>query len=219
MAGCVFAASDVEVDAAPVLVGLARYEGLVVVRVHISQVVCRRTCEAWHSVKFQGVAFGCDPVLGAPQRRLAGFRGEVFVDFGQLEREIFVGCRNAVDIAYGYRLAPVTLAAEYGVAQTVVCLHASYSFFFDKSLGGGDGLFHGHTVEIQLGAFGVYHRAFFGVEAFLAHIGSLDKRYYGQVEVAGKGVVAAVVGRNGHNGARAVACQNVVADVYGYLFA
>ena len=73
------------------------------------------------SVKLQGVAFGCDPVLGASQRRLAGFRGEVFVDFGQLEREIFVGCRNAVDIAYGYRLAPVTLAAElpaiYGPAQ------------------------------------------------------------------------------------------------------
>ena len=33
------------------------------------------------SVKLQGVAFGCDPVLGASQRRLAGFRGEGFVDF------------------------------------------------------------------------------------------------------------------------------------------
>ena len=89
----------------------------------------------------------------------------------------------------------------------------------DIFLGLGDSLFHLESVELQALIAGVGHDAFLGIEAFLAHVGSLDKWNDGQVEVSSKGIVAAVVGRHCHDGAGAVACEYIVADVDGNFLA
>ena len=62
------------------------------------------------------------------------------------------------------RLAPVALAAEYGVAQAVVHLHAAYAFLLYEALGGGYGVLHLEAVEVEFRTRGVYHAAAFGIE-------------------------------------------------------
>ncbi len=186
-------------------------------RVHVAEVVGRRACEAGHGVELEGIAFGCLPVFGAAQGWLAGLGGEVFVDFGQLEGQGVVGFGNTVDIAYGYGFAPVALAAEDCVSEAVVHLHASYACFFDVALGGCNGFLDGEAVEVQRGAFGVNHAAFFGFERGLAHVGAFDEGNDGEVEVACEGVIAAVVCGHGHDSACAVAGEHVVANPHGHF--
>ena len=85
----------------------------------------------------------------------------------------------------------------------------------DKLLGLPDGVADGEPVEreamerLHTLARRVHHRALLGVETLLAHVGSLDERNDGEVEVAGEGIVAAVVGRDGHDGSGAVAREHV----------
>ena len=162
------------------------------------------------------------PLCGVAEGRLSALRGEELRYFGQFEWQALFGhhAGHAVLVVYGERFSPVALTGENGVAQTEVDLDASQLVFLYKTLGGGYGLDHAETVEresaerVLTGGGAVHHRALFGVETFLTHVGSFDKRYDGEAEMLGKGVVAGVVGRNGHNGACAVAGQNVVAHPY-----
>ena len=91
----------------------------------------------------------------------------------------------------------------------------------DERLGGCNGLLHAQSVECEavqcLAACGgrVHHGAFLGIETLLAHVGTLDERDDGQVEVSGKGVVAGVVGGHCHDGSRAVAGEHIVAHPDG----
>ena len=55
----------------------------------------------------------------------------------------------------------------------------------------------------------VHHRAFLGIKALLTHVGSLNERDDGKVEMAGKGIVAAVVGRHGHDGSCAISGEHI----------
>ena len=236
--GGMLGTAHIEVHILPVFIGLTAHECLVVVRVHVAQVVGGGACESRHGVEFDGeyggivderfvhhgLAHGIPgPTGGSSKGRLARLGGFVLVDFGQFERQ-FVGryhIGHAVFVVYGERFSPVALAGEDGVAQAVVHLHTSQVVFGHILLGGFDGLFHGESVErevhIGCGVLSgrVAHDALFGVEALLAHVAAFDEWYDGQVEMLGECIVARVVGRNGHDGAGAVAREHIVAHPDG----
>ena len=74
--------------------------------------------------------------------------------------------------------------------------------------GGWNGLLDIQSVKES----GVDHLAFLRVEAFIADIAALDQRDDRQTELLGERIVAAVVGRNGHNGACAVTRKDIFRD-------
>ena len=92
-------------------------------------------------------------------------------------------------------------------------------------LGGLYCLLHAERVERETVECGlaltrrVDNRSLLGIEALLAHVGTLDKRYDGKVEMLGKSIVARVVGRHGHDCSGAVAGQHIFAYPHWYLVA
>ncbi len=204
-------AADVEVDRTPIVVGLLAYQRLGIVRIHITQVVGRRTGEAGHGRQLVGVAFGRVPALRASQRRLAFGRGAEVLDGRQLQRQLVggEGVGHVVLVVDGERLAPIALAREDGVAQAVVDQAFAQTAALDLVEHQRDSLLDILAVE----EIGVDHAPLLGVVGFLFEVAALDYGDDLQPEAAGEGVVARVVGRNGHDGARAVAGEHVVGDV------
>ena len=231
-------ATHVEVYVAPVFVGRLAHQRLVVVRIHVAQIVGTRPGEARHGVEVDGehrllvdetvlhyaVLLGVPgPFLGAAQWRLARLGGLILLDLGQFDGQTLLGnhARDATLVVHRERLAPVSLAREDGIADAEVHLHASDALVGHKLLGGGDGLLHGQAVQAEavealltLGGR-IDDDALLGVEALLRHVGTLDERHDGQAEMAGKGIVAAVVGRHGHDGARAISGQHILGNPDG----
>ncbi len=75
------------------------------------------------------------------------------------------------------------------------------------------------TVRSDVRTRRVADDTFFGVETFFADITTFYQRADFQSEMLGKGVVAAVVSRYGHDSSRSVTGQYVVADPDRYCFA
>ena len=211
-------------------------------RIHVAEIVGRRSGKARHRAQFEGEnGFVVDahivrhalcrlvprPACRIAEGRFARLGGEELCHLRQFEREALFRheLRHAVFIVHGEGFAPIALTAENGVAQTAVRLHASQPVRCDKSFGGGDGLFHRKPVEREAlaGAYSgtgrIGHGAFFRVEALFAHIGALDERHDGQVEVTGESIVATVVRRHRHDGPRAVARQHIVRNPHRDFFA
>ena len=143
--------TNIKVYLAPVIIGLVRDKCLVVVRVHVAQIVGRRTGKARHGIQLQRITVFGHPVLGAAQGRLTRLGGQEFVHLGQDERQFALVERLrlvVLVIVDGERLAPVALTAEDGVAQAVVHLHAAYAGALDIFLGACNGLFHCQAVEL-----------------------------------------------------------------------
>ena len=152
MARGMLGASNVEVDVAPVFIGLPAYEGFIVVGVHIAQIVGRASGEARHGAELYGVSLRGLPVFSASEWRLAVGRREIAAHLGQEqgERRLIHEVGYAVLVVYGEGFSPIALAGEDGVAQTVVDLHASDSLLGDMLLGLRDGLLHGESVEVEV---------------------------------------------------------------------
>ena len=184
-------------------------------RVHISQIISRRTGKAGHCVQLQSVSLGRLPVFGTSQGRLSVRARLVAAYLRQEQRQLRVvqHIGYTVLIIYRERLAPVALTTEYGVAQAIVHLHAAYSFFFYIAFGSGYRILHLHTVEIKIRTAAVRNFARLGVETLLRHIHSLYQRNDWQIEVPGEGIVAAVMSRHSHYSTRAVAGQHVIAHI------
>ena len=214
MAGGVLGAADIQVDVAPVLVSLAADQGAVVVRIHVAEVVGAGARKARHGALLERIAVP-GPVLGARERRFAVRRRLVGVDLRQAQRQRGERQRgrDAVLVANRERLAPVALARENGIAQAVVGLAAAEALRLDVVLGGLDGLLDGHAVQEA----GVAHDAVLGIETLLRDVAALNERDDGEVKLFRESVVAAVVGRHGHDGAGAVAREDVFGDPDGDL--
>ena len=93
----------------------------------------------------------------------------------------------------------------------------------DKLLRRGYRLLYGEAVQVKP-AYGLAARhrriaddALFGVEALLGDVSPLDDSTYLKAESLGESVVARIVRRDCHDGACAIACQDVVRDPDGYL--
>ena len=70
VARSVLSTTDIEVNVTPVFISLAAYEGLIVVRVHISEIVCGASRKTRHCAQFDRITFVC-PVSSTAQRRFA----------------------------------------------------------------------------------------------------------------------------------------------------
>ena len=83
------------------------------------------------------------------QRGLTVFGGFILIHLRQLQRQAFLGNHvgHSVFVIDRERLAPITLAREDGIAQTVVHLHAAQALFGNEFLRGGNSLLHGQTVQ------------------------------------------------------------------------
>ena len=114
---------------------------------------------------------------------------------------------------YGDRLAPVALAGEDPVAQLVVDLRAAEALLLEPLGHGRDGGLDAHAVqEAGVHHYGVLVLAYPGL---LGDVAALDDLDYGQAELLRELPVALVVARDGHDGARAVAREDVVGDEDG----
>ena len=204
-------AADVEVDRTPVLIGLLADQRRVVVRVHVAQVVGRRPGEPGHGRELVGVSLGGAPPLDAGQRRLAFGRGAEVLDGRELQRQLVgrKGIGRVVLIVDGERLAPIALAREDRVAQTVVDQPLAQAAALDLVEHQTDSLLDVLAVE----EVGVDHATLLGVVGLLFEVAALDDGDDLEPEVAGESIVARVVGRNGHDRAGAVAGQHVVGDI------
>ena len=227
-----FRSAHIQVNVLPIFVSLLAHQCLVVVGVHIPQVVGRRARKPRHGVQFErehtAMVNQClvnnfflfdipCPQFGVAQWRLSAFSGFIFADFGQLQWQFVFGHHigHAVFIIHGEWFAPVALSGEDGIAQTEVHLDTPQLVGGDKLLGLLYRLFHRKTVEresvkgVLAGSRTVGHCALLGIKALLAHVASLDERHDGQVEMLGKGIVARVVGRHGHDGPCAISGQHI----------
>ncbi len=209
----VFGTADVQIHGAPVVHGFARNQRLVVVRIHITQEIGAGTGESGHRIGLQRITVFIDPILGAGQRRFAGFGRQVTIDFGQRERQfrIFQRIRHAVLVIDGEGFAPIALPAENGVAQAVERLGRADPAFFDFPHHDGDGFLDAQAVE----EIGMDQYAVFGLVGLLADVAALYHGRDRQIEALGKAVVARVVRRHGHDGARAVTGQYVIRNPDG----
>ena len=154
------------------------------------------------------------------QWRLPVCSGLELLHFGQFQRQAVFGNHSwhPVLVIYGEWLAPISLAAEYGVAQTVIHFYLAQIVFAHVFFRSCYRVLYAETVQYQVAILfrscfrGVAYNTLFCVKTFFAHVATLYQRHYRQVEVLGKSIVAAVVCRNGHYRARTVTCQNIVAN-------
>ena len=232
-------AAHVEVYVLPILHRLFAEIGFVVAGVHIAQIISARACKARHGAQLQGeyglvvnlrglhhlaVLLVPCPHRGVSQWGLAcGGRLEV-LHLGQQQRQALFGygVGSVILVVDGERLAPVALAAEDGVAQTVVHRAAADTHLLYLVDDGCHRILHLHAGHKAA----VHAVARLSVHALLPCGGVAELVWVeghhlsdGQVEMACKGKVAAVVCRHSHDGTRAVACQHIVAHPDGYALA
>ena len=162
--GSMLATTYVEVHVLPVLISLLAYESLIVVRIHIAQVVSRRTCETWHGVELQW-EYGLviyealvnhlfllcipSPLLGSAQWWLASLCWLVGLNLRQFEWQALLWNHlwHSVLVIYREWLTPVALTGEDGVAETIVYLYSADALLGNKLLGSCDSLLHGESVQ------------------------------------------------------------------------
>ena len=63
MTGSMFGSPYIEVYITPILIVFLRYQSFIVVRVHISQIISRRTCKSRHGAQFQRIMLFCFPIF------------------------------------------------------------------------------------------------------------------------------------------------------------
>ena len=123
----VFDTSDVKVYVLPIFVGLFGYQLLVVMRVHVTQVVSRRSSKTGHRTQFERLSLYAMPALDTCKRRFAAFGRRKIRYFRKLQRKLVFSeyVRHSVAVINRYRLSPITLAREYGITQAVVYLSSA----------------------------------------------------------------------------------------------
>ena len=212
----------VPIHGAPVLLGLAGEELLVVVGIHIAQVIPAGTGPVGHGVSLtvSGAAAlgasGLDPVGHLGQGALTVVGGLIALHVGQQQRQLALIQRHPAALGAVHQrngLAPVTLTGKDPVAELVVDLLLAPTVLDGVITHGGDSILNGHAVE----ELGVDHDA--GVilqhEGFLGDIAALDHLDDGQAELGGKLPVALVMTGHAHDDTGTVAHEDVVGNKHG----
>ena len=162
-------------------------------------------------------AGGVHEAVDLGKRRLPVVGGLIILHIRELQRQLLFGDRHIaalVAVGNGDRLAPVTLPGEDPVAELIVDLGHALPGLLQPLLDLLLGLLHGQAVQES----GVDHDAGLTVgESFLLNVAALDHLDHRQTEGFGKLIVPGVVSRNRHDGAGAVAHQDVVGNKDGDL--
>ena len=160
-----FRTADIQIDVLPIFVRLFRYQRLVVVRIHIAEVISRRTGKARHGIQFEredgliinqtilyhfAFLYVPSPFCRMTQWRFSALGRFELAYLRQFERElVFINhIRHAILVVNRKRFAPITLAREDGIAQTIIHLDASQVMFLDVFLRSRDGFFNGQSIQI-----------------------------------------------------------------------
>ena len=235
-------AADVVIDGHPTVGGFLGEGQLGVVRVGIAQVIPAGAGEGVHGI---GLAFGratADRAGGLVEllalgEGLAGAQVQVL---GQRHRQLILGHgHDAAVLAVDGRdgVAPIALAADEPVAQTEL----------DLATAAAHGLEVGHDCSLALGVLTAAHAGVLaglderalgsvsaipvdglgmeGIDGLAAGLdGSAivivqDDRYDRQVVLAGELKIALVATGNGHDGAGAVVCNDIIGNPHGDLLA
>ena len=164
-------------------------------------------------------AGGVYPVGHFGKRAFAGIGGLIGINLRQKKRKLIL--RNGLPAAFftvnhGNRLAPISLAAEYPVAELVIHLCMTDSLFFKVLNHGLFRFINGHAVLET----GINHNSggAVGICGFF-YVAALDNLNYGQTELLCKLPVTGIVRRNSHNSAGAIAGKNIVGNKYGNFLA
>jgi len=213
---CVFDTTHIEIDIAPILIGLTANQCAIIMGIHITQVVSRRTGKSWHGTQFQRIALFGLPIDSVSQWWFTVCSRTEVLDRRQLQRQFILRQRigNVVLVIDREGLTPIALAAEDCITQAVIDLLLTESPFFDLGKHGYDRLFDIQTIE----EFRVNQTTLFGIVGLFLEITALNYRNERQTEMTGKCVVTAIVSRNGHNGTRTISGQNVITDIDRNLF-
>ena len=158
------------------------------------------------------------PFFGISQGWFAGFSRQVFVDFGQFQgQEFFVQhLGHPIRIIKDWeRFAPIALAAKDGIAQTVIHLSFSLSYFFQL----GYGLFGSLLIPQSVQKPGIlqYKPGFFGI-SFFGNIHSLEYVRNVYREMGCKIVIPLVATRNGHYRTGSISRQYIIANPNRHRF-
>ena len=130
---------------------------------------------------------------------------------------------------YRERLAPVALTGEDSVAETVIDLHASYLMLLYEDLCGLYSVLDIESIERERLTI-VFHclssssrrigdDAFLSVVRLLTDVSTLDERDDRKIEMLGKSIVTAVMGRNRHDGSGAISSEHILGDIDRALIA
>ena len=216
-------AADVEIDRHPVALQLARPGRLRVLRVDVAQEVPAGPGPLRHRVRLAPRLAAVrqshdEPVVaGARQRRPAVGGGLELVEFGQFDGQVLL--RHGQDLAGGLavavedvedreRFAPVALAREQPVPQPVLDAAVAVAFR-DQPL---DHAFLRVVDQEAVQEAAVDRGTILHVRLALPVVRRLDGAHDRQVELDGELPVALVLAGDAHDGARAVAHQDVVGN-------
>ena len=158
----------IEVDTSPIFIYFLINQCFIVMRVHIAQIVSAGTCKARHGIQFKReygdviylfilyhtFVYGVPSPFGSvSQRWFSGFGRKEFGNFRQFKRQTsFVDhIRHSILVVNRERLAPVALAAEQPVAQTVADGALADAGGFEPGVDLGDGVVHAQAVEASGG--------------------------------------------------------------------
>ena len=102
--------TDIEVHIAPVLICLAAYKGLVIVRIHVAEIVGAAACKSRHRALFYRTTI-IGPVFCASKRRFSRLSRKILIHFREFQRQFVHRHRSSDSVLeiHRERLSPVSL--------------------------------------------------------------------------------------------------------------
>ena len=236
-----FRTSYIKVYILPVMICLLRNQRFIVMRIHVTQIICTGTGKSRHGIQFQreyihvinlrifyDFTFGYIPCPTGcmSQRRFSTFCRQELSNLRKFQRKLaFVNhIRHAVLVIYRERFTPITLARENRITQTEVDFHTAQIMLFHIFLGSCNGFFNCQAIQRQLairsypGFRRVANDSFLRIEAFFAYVTTFYQRYNRQVEMFGKCIVTTIVRRYRHDGSCSITSQYIITNPYWNRF-
>ena len=234
-----FRTTYIKVDAFPVFIYFLINQCFVVVRVHITQIICAGTCKARHGIQFKReysnviyffilyhtFVYGVPSPFGSmSQRWFSGFGRKEFGNFRQFKRQTaFIDhIRHSILVVNRERFTPVALAGEDSVTKTIIHFYASQIMFFYIALGLFDSFFNGQSVQCKITIRSyirsrrVANDTFFGIKAFFTDITTFYQRTDFQSEMFGESIVTTIVCRYSHDGTCTITGKYIVTNPDGH---
>ncbi len=142
-----FRTSYIKVYILPVMVCLLRNHRFIVMRIHVTQIICAGTGKSRHRFNSRGNTFTLSilrifydftfgyipcPTGCMSQRRFSTFCSKELSNLRKFQRKLaFVNhIRHAVLVIYRERFTPITLARENRITQTEVDFHTAQIMLF-----------------------------------------------------------------------------------------
>ena len=162
-----FRSTNIQVNVLPIFISFFRNQSLIVLWIHITQVICRRTSKTRHRIQFQweygfivnlrnvydSICLGIpSPFLSMSEWWFTCLRWLISLYFRQFQWQTFLRnhVRHVVLIIYREWFSPISLTRENSIAQTIVYFHTTQMMLFYIFLRSGNGFFYGQSIQREL---------------------------------------------------------------------